>query len=84
VLTNGWQMRPLPHLCETCRGKKRPLARNPAPRNFLVDAVPEHESRWSCGKHCARRKRARLANRGVESRIVRFKVERVDLKFLGR
>jgi hypothetical protein len=69
-------MRPLPKLCETCRGKKRKLSTGG--RNFYVDAGTG-EDRWSCGKRCARRKRARLANRGVQSRIARFTVERVDI-----
>jgi len=73
-------MRPLPQLCETCRGKKRELSTRG--RNFYVEASAG-EDRWSCGKHCARRKKRRLANRGVQSRIARFKIERVDLKFLG-
>jgi len=74
-------MRPLPKLCETCRGRKRKLSTSG--RNFYVDSSGA-EDRWSCGKHCARRRRDRLANRGVQSRIARFRVERVNLEFMPR
>lgn len=89
-------MRPLPQLCETCRGKKRPLSTGE--RNYYVDTsggVTQRDSpsgpwypatgvedRWSCGRKCAKRRRARLGNRGVESRIAAFTIERVNLQFL--
>lgn len=91
-------MRPLPKLCETCRGKKRPLSTGA--RNFYVDACGQFvvrfsetrrsmsmtdrgdEDRWSCGRKCAKRRRARLAHRGVESRVAAFQIERVNLQFM--